>query len=198
MKGLGQRRVTVALPGLLIVAVIMSLYAHDASAWHDFNKPVMMPSNPEWNCKNYGGIDVRNNVDFCAEVKKATATWNGVSDSDFELRYTTAAITNIHVKGSSMDIMRPAESVQALSNGKLVGADIKWNAFNYCFTDSSKLGADRSCFDIQSVAAHEFGHMQWVGHSVLNTDSIMQDNISPNTERHNVEQHDIDVLRARH
>lgn len=189
----------ITIPLLVAMLLIPMEILPEVFAWHDLDQPVMTPSDRDWNCRNYDGIDVRNNVSFCSEVKKADDTWNGVSDSDFHLGYTTVPITDIHVKGEDPpDDGNLARSYQALYNGVLVGGDIKWDTDTFCFTDSSKRGADASCYDIQSVAAHEFGHMQWVGHSYFNWDSIMQDNLAPNTERHNVEQHDIDVLRARH
>ena len=183
----------------LCTMMIATFATPEVFAWHDSDQKVMTPSDRDWNCKNTSNIDVRNSVDFCSEVQKADNTWNSVSNSNFDLGYTTAATTDIHLKGNDpSDDGLLALSVQALSNGVLVGADINWDEDTFCFTDSSKSGADTSCFDIQSVAAHEFGHMQWVGHSFWNWDSIMQNNLSANTERHNVEQHDIDVLQARH
>ena len=183
----------------LSALMIASFATPEVFGWHDSNQLVMTPSDRDWNCKNYSGIDVRNGVNFCNEVKKADNTWNGVSNSNFDLGYTTTTITDIHLSGDDpADDALLALAVQAKSGTTLVGADIGFDEDTFCFTDVSQSGSDVTCWDIQSIAAHEFGHMQWVKESYWNWDSIMQDSILANTERHNVEQHDIDVLQARH
>lgn len=186
--------------GLLVVTALTTtpFEMYEAFAWHDSGQKVMTPSDRDWNCTNFGSVDVRL-VTACTEIQKADNTWNDVTQSNFDLGYTTASITDIHVKGDDpADDGLLALATQALSGGTLVGADIDWDEDTFCFTDSSLGNADPSCYDIQSVAAHEFGHTQWVDHSFWNWDSIMQDNLSPDTQRRTVEQHDIDVLQARH
>ncbi len=180
-------------------ALIVGTYSTtEAFAWHDWGQKVMTPSDRDWNCTNFGSVDVRL-VTACTEIKKADNTWNGVSSSNFDLGYTTTNPTDIHVKGADpSDDGLLALAVQALSGGTLVGGDIKWDEDSFCFTDSSLWNANAACFDIESVAAHEFGHMQWVVHSTWNSDSIMQDNLSADQQRRTVEQHDIDVVQARH
>ena len=199
-KRLMASAAVLGLGAVMLMAAV--LIATDAFGWYDFNRPVLTPSSRSWNCTDYGGIDVRGGgggADFCGELKKAAEGWNAVSGGDFYLGYMTAPTTDIHVRGADpSDLMVLALATQALHNGVLAGGDIERDASTHCLADSSKPGADTSCYDIQSVAAHEFGRLQWVGHYILNSGSITQDNPSPHTEGRILGQHDIDVLRARH
>jgi len=66
------------------------------------------------------------------------------------------------------------------------------------FTDVSNRNSNVNYYDFESIALHEFGHLQWVDHSWLNLDSVMQLGLDPDTIRDKPEKHDIDVLKARY
>jgi hypothetical protein len=194
-----RKKMTYVSMFALSVLIVGSYTTSEVYAWHDLFQPVMTPSDRQWKCIQFTNVDVRNGVDICSEIQKADNTWNNVANSDFDLIYTAAGTYPIHVQGDDpTDDAYLAETFQVKSGSVLVGADMDWDEDSFCFNDTSASGHDTSCWDIQSVAAHEFGHMQWVGESTLNSDSLMEPSIAANTERHNVEQHDIDVLAARH
>ena len=187
---------------LLVVSfMIFSVFGFvdDVFAWHDFGKSMWDTSNNAFLCE-----DDLNDIEHelfspCHEARKAAQSWNDVKDSSWYLTYTSGDKAPIHLMSYEKldDKDRAAESVPYYQNGKIIGADIRFSLIKP-FTDVSNIKSNKNYYDFESVAFHEFGHLQWVDHSWLNLDSVMQSGLEPNIIRDKPEKHDIDVLKARY
>ena len=186
----------------VISSVILSLSSFvisDAFAWHDAGQMKWDTSNNAFLCEDNLN-DIKHELFVpCYEARKAAKSWNDVKDSNWTFTYTSGdeAPINLmsHEKLKYED--RAAEAVPYRQNGKIVSADIRFSLI-VPFTDVSNKNSNVDYYDFESVAFHEFGHLQWVDHSWLNLDSVMQLGLEPNIIRDKPEKHDIDVLKVRY
>lgn len=185
----------------VILSVILSMSSfviNDAFAWHDAGQKKWDTTNNAFLCKQS-----LKNIEHelflpCAEAIKAAKSWSDVKDSNWIFTYTSGDEAPIYLIGKTPgDESFAAEAIPHYQNGKIVNADIQFSLIKP-FTDVSNRNSNVNYYDFESVAFHEFGHLQWVGHSYVNWDSVMQLGLDPNTIRDKPEKHDIDVLKVRY
>lgn len=167
-------------------------------AWHDFDQKKWQTPNNAYLCNSNLRNLTYELIDPCRELAKAAASWNNIPNSNWTLTFTPGT-SPIHVFSERLiqnDYLGKTMPMYH-RNGYIVGADVKFN-LTHGFTDVSNPSSNTRYYDFESVALHEFGHVQEAGHSILNIDSVMQASISPNTIRNTPEQHDIDVLQDRY
>ena len=185
----------------VISFVIFSVsgFVDDAFAWHDAGQRKWDTSNNAFLCEDNLN-DIKHELFVpCYEARKAAQSWSDVKDSSWTFTYTSGDKAPIHLMSHEKlkyeDLA--AEAVPYYKNGKIIGTDIKFSLIK-SFTDVSNSKSNKNYYDFESIAFHEFGHLQWVDHSWLNLDSVMQLGLEPNTIRDKPEKHDIDVLKARY
>lgn len=182
----------------IVMFSMFTLGMSDVFAWHDIGKKTWVVSNNAYLCEQNLNDVMYELMSPCSEVRKAADTWSGVKNSDWTLTYTSDSKAPIHLMGQNpSDSKWAAEAIPYFRNGVIIGSDIKFS-LNYGFTDVSNNNSNKKYYDLESVALHEFGHIQWVGHSLLNADSVMQEDLNPNTIRDTPEKHDIDILKKRY
>lgn len=196
-----KNKIKIALFAMFTVTLgISALGTNSVFGWHDFNQKTWATSNNAFLCKENLTTITHELVSPCSKAQEAATTWNNVQGSDWTLTYTNGNSAPIHLMGTQASKnVYVGESVPYIDTKtkKIVYADVKFD-LDYSFTDVSKRNSNVNYYDFESIALHEFGHLQWLSHSRFNSDSIMQDNLAPNTIRDTPEKHDIDVLKARY
>ena len=186
---------------LVISSVIFSVFGFvdDVFAWHDAGQKKWDTSNNAFLCR--GSLnDIKHELfSPCIEVIRAAQSWNNVKESNWTFTYTLGDRAPIHLSSSSFVLGDDTlgKAVPYYKNEKVIGGDIIFD-INKSFTDVSNSKSNKNYYDFESVVFHEFGHLQEVGHSWLNLDSVMKEDLNPNTIRDKPQKHDIDVLKARY
>ena len=186
----------------VLLSVILSMFSFvisDAFAWHDAGQKKWDTTNNAFLCEDSLN-DIKHELFVpCVEVIKAAQSWSDVKDSSWTLTYTSGDQAPIDLVGVPFksDDDRAAISYGEVRNDKVIGARIVFN-MNALFTDVSNKNSNVDYYDFESVAFHEFGHLQWVIHSQWNWDSVMDKTLLPNIIRDKPEKHDIDVLKVRY
>ena len=184
---------------LSVILSLSSFVISDAFAWHDAGQKKWGTTNNAFLCEDNLN-DIKHELfSPCYEARKAAQSWNDVKDSSWTFTYTSGDQAPINLMSHEKLKYEnfAAEAVPYYRNGKIVSADIKFSLIKP-FTDVSNTKSNKNYYDFESIAFHEFGHLQWVDHSLLNWDSVMQSGLEPNTIRDKPEKHDIDVLKARY
>ena len=181
------------------VIFIVSGFVDDAFAWHDAGQKKWGTVNNAFLCEDNLN-DIKHELfSPCYEARKAAQSWSDVKDSSWSLTYTSGDKAPIHLSSKffELDDYDLAKAFPYYKNEKVIGGDIIFDK-NKLFTDVSNSKSNKNYYDFESVAFHEFGHLQEVGHSWLNLDSVMKEDLNPNTIRDKPEKHDIDVLKVRY
>lgn len=184
---------------LIIVVSLFSLgVVTDVFGWHDYGQLTWATPNNAYLCNPNLSDITHELINPCADLANAAFTWNSVSRSNWTLTFTAGSSAPIHVMSANLtNADRLAETIPVIQNNKIIGGNIIFH-LDHGFTNSAVTGSNSDYYDYESIALHEFGHLQWVGHSTWNHDSVMRSNLEPGTVRNVLEQHDLDVLRARY
>ncbi|MFN3197780.1 MAG: matrixin family metalloprotease [Bradymonadia bacterium] len=197
--------------------------AYTQTTTHEDGTPIEWPQRClTWRLNELGSDDV-DMTTLQETLILATEAWNQVSCSDLAFLYdglTARSETGFNASGANANVAvfreEPGSWIHSTSaialatttycldpegtssacpfHGALVDVDIEFNGVNYTFFtgDQSSSGA----MDLQSTAAHEFGHFLGLAHST-EPEATMHDTQEPGeTHKRDLHQDDIDGICA--
>ena len=137
----------------VISSVILSMSSFvisDAFAWHDAGQMKWGTTNNAFLCEDSLN-DIKHELFVpCYEARKAAQSWNDVKDSRWTFTYTSGDKAPIHLYATyfELDDRDLAKSFPYYKNGKIVGADIKFDK-NKFFTDVSNSKSNKNYYDFK-------------------------------------------------
>jgi len=188
----------VILLGILATLVVSFTSIDTVFAWHDFGQSTWATPNNAFLCNSNLSSLTTQYVNPCQDAITQAAVWNAVPDSEWRLTFTSGTTAPIHLSaGQLTNTMYIGESMPLLLNGRIVGGDIMFST-SRGFTDATQPNSNTAYYDFKSVALHELGHLQWVGHEIFDGQSVMASGLEPNTVKRTLSTHDKEVLATRY
>jgi len=189
-----KNSLTILLGITIIASVGIVSSANISFAAHDWYTPSWNTPTHTFQCLSslYTLGDLT--VSECTDFGLATDYWDDVTDSDWNLYYSSSG--EVELSGANLGTGSTIALTTLTNNwGTITDAKIEFNN-QKSFTDASVTSL--SSYDWQSVSVHETGHLLNLGEEWLNTDSPMYWDLGYDEVRRALEPHDIAAIQGKY